>query len=167
MTRSVLDLFSSQKQYLKSVFFEFTNNDGDGGGPYSDDDYRTDVNSIIVRILENCPRLQEFHVQPTRLRLNDLSRFVTLTSKLKYMGLGDFEIQSDTSMYEVMKHLPDRFDLTTLHIECAPSVNGDDLYIAFLERCPVLQHLRMGYISDEILQVISKNLVSKLSFFLA
>ena len=115
------------------------------------------------RILDYCPKLRVLQCDSPiiNLELADLPRLVSLISILQSCSLRfEVNMSPDTPMYEVIKHLPERFDLTTL--EYGNSTTNEKLCIALLERCPSLRRLKLYFVSDEILQTIFKHLVSKL-----
>ena len=156
--RSLSALFTTQK-HLKNVRLQFDESSSGWDGDY--------MKSLTFRILESCPNLQELemetHGQPLNLESNDLPHFFSLISKLKYLDIPPFNVTPHPRMQEVIQHLPELFNLTTLRLANSIQVN-DDLCGALLERyCPSLQHLKLRKISDKLLQIIFKNLVSKLS----
>ena len=131
-----------------------------GGWPEEEDEI---PNSSLFRIFDYCPKLRVLQCDyfARKLELADLPRLVSLIAKLQSFAL-HFEVNMspDTPMCEVIKHLPERFDLTTL--DYGNSKTNEDLCVALLERCPSLRSLTLGFVSDKILQTIFEHLVSEL-----
>ena len=121
-----------------------------------------EIKQLTFHILESCPRLEEFclttklcHVE---LAVSEVSRFVSLISRLKVLSLSFTLSPSPGPSCPAL-------DPSAIHLNLTSLKLGYDemdihLCIAILRRCTSLQHLDLARCSDDTLQTIFQYLVS-------
>ena len=121
-----------------------------------------EMKQLIFHILESCSKLEEFRLEktpwePMNIEDSEISRFVSLISKLKFMDL-PFNPMSPSSDFSCLALKSHSMNLISLKLEFV----NIDLCAAILRGCTSLQHLALATCVDDTLQTIFQYLVSEL-----